>query len=134
MSPQRACPWVRSVNAMGSYFSIVANTTILDPPYILSVPLDVLEHHIFANLSPSSLVCCALTCLHLRKALKEKGEHLQEVVLDDIFRTASFSFLVFFQKTLKYPTIFDNDGGYNVKVLPGCIKSAAEGMELVLIS
>ncbi len=78
-------------------------------PSILSIPSDVIQHHLIRWLSRADLVILAMTCKSMQKIyvkwllrLSQQKSQLQSDVLDDIFRWGSYSQLIWYQENLKY--------------------------------
>ncbi len=79
---------------------------------MLSIPSDVLEHHILKELHLSSLVACSLVSQlrrlsSLRLSALPKNKFNQSTILQDIFRNGSANLLSWFQACLQYPSIAD---------------------------
>ncbi len=79
---------------------------------LLSVPSDVIQHHLICYLSRADLVVISTTCTIIRKIFlkwklclgEKKGSQaqFQSDLLNDIFRVGRIGQLVWFQKNLKY--------------------------------
>ncbi len=73
---------------------------------LITLPADVLEHHLFPFLSPSSAVAFSLACRITRKIFVRARFCCKiQKILEDIFKFDSVNFLVWFQEALKYPSI-----------------------------
>ncbi len=79
---------------------------------LLSVPLDVIEHHIFALLKRRDLLSCAMACSKLGKIFlnffsisKETKLSFQAGVMSDIFRSGTLQQLTWTIRTFRYPTL-----------------------------
>ncbi len=78
---------------------------------ILSIPFDVIDHHIFKYLNASSMVACSQVCSKLRThysiRLSElpKNYRNQNSILQEIFGIGSLNLLGWFQARLGYPSI-----------------------------
>ncbi len=78
---------------------------------LLSIPTDVLEHHIFKYFDTPILLVCSHVCSQLRKHSSRRLcelPHLkrhQNTILLEIFRNGWTDLLSWFQALLRYPSI-----------------------------
>ncbi len=99
---------------------------------LLWIPFDVLEQHIFKNLSPSGLVACSLVCSHFRKLSSRRLSKLprnklhQNNILQDIFKIGLADLLSWFQARLRYASMAKLSELRPV-LLEQCLALASEG-------
>ncbi len=102
------------------------------------IPFDVLEQHIFIDLSPSSLMACSLVCSQFRKLSSRrlsqlpKGNLHQHSILQDIFRNGWANLLSWFQAHLRYPSMAKLSE-LRPALLQDCLALAAEGSYKIFI-
>ncbi len=86
---------------------------------LLTIPFDVMQHHLLRFLSRADLVTLSMTCTAMQKLFvrwmlcsdktKASKAQLQADVFDDIFLRGSFGQLIWFQNTLKYLSLTEMD-------------------------
>ncbi len=79
---------------------------------LVSLPSDVVHHHILPYLSRADLIILSMTCIKMQKLYSKRmlcsdekslsKTKCQSRLLDEIFRRGSFAQLFWFQETLKY--------------------------------
>ncbi len=74
---------------------------------ILSLPSDVLQHHIFIAVDRPSILSCCLTCTSFRNTISRmEFQYRNWLVLREIFRGGYVRLLLWFQDVLKYPKLW----------------------------
>ncbi len=67
--------------------------------------MDVLKHHIYPALSPSSALAFSLACTTGRKLfVRSRTRYAYQEILIDIFECDRVDYWVWFQETLKFPS------------------------------
>ncbi len=103
---------------------------------LLSVPSDVVKHHIMRFLSLADLLTLSMSCTTMQKIFQKwmlgRGEtkaskaKFQSKLLNDIFRVGCYSQLVWFQENLEYLSMNKLNRKHHILV-------AAEGDQLYFL-
>ncbi len=121
--------------------SFLSHSSIQEPRSIsvLSIPYDVLAHHVFSQLGIASLVSCSLTCVTLQRMIKRtfsskfsKQQVRGAAIIDDTFLCGSPSLLSWLQQALLYPNFSNTEPTLLMRhrrnvLLLRCLQMAAKG-------
>ncbi len=93
--------------------------------------MDVLEHHIYPALSPSSAVAFSLACTTGHKLfVRSRTRFSSQAILRDIFEFDRLDYWGFFQEILKFPSKLSDIREY---LLSRILSDAAFGTDLFKI-
>ncbi len=111
------------------YYLVFSHSMAIQLTSLSSLPADVLEHHIFQLLPPSSAVVFSLTCRTARKIfVRARFSYKKHEIIMDISKFDCINYLIWFQEALKYPSILAS--GSSATLISKFLEAAASGILL----
>ncbi len=133
---RECCSRIRRIYGMFEFLNLSSRHCSISGNNMLfqDFPSDILEHHIFAELSQPNLVSCSLACFRFHTIIKRsrfKSTLTLRSVLEKIYFYGYLELLKWFQRVLAYPKKLSPVLTRNI--MHACFYSAAEGTNYYII-